>query len=93
MDKKIALLIAIKTMTDTMGPNGLVPSYLVFGCVSRFPAVNSKLPDQQSRVDALSRTRQEMNTIISEMRMQKALASLVPRNADSQKEPGDTVRI
>ncbi len=76
-----------------MGPNGLVPSYLVFGCVPRFPAVDSKLPDQQSRMNALSRARQEMATIVSELRIEKALASRVPRNADLKVEPSDKVRI
>ncbi len=45
MHRKIALRISVKAMNDTMGLNGLVPSYLVFGCVPRFPAVDSKLPE------------------------------------------------
>ncbi len=52
MGRKIVLHIAVKAMNDTMGSNGLVPSYLVFECVPRFPFVHSKLPDQQSRMHA-----------------------------------------
>ncbi len=75
-----------------MGSNGLVPSYLVFGCVPRFPAVDSKLPDQQSRMNALSRTRQEMATIVAETRIHEVLASRVSRTAGSTIQPGDKVR-
>ncbi len=93
MDRNIVLRIAVMAMNDTMGPNGLVPSYLVFGCVPRFPSVDSKLPDQQYRMDALSVARQEMDTIVSELRVQKALASRFPRNAKLKIEPGYKVRI
>ena len=72
MYQNIALRISIKAMKDTMDPNELVPFYLMFGSVLRFPAVDSKLPDQQSRMDALSRAHQEM---VAEMRIHKALAS------------------
>ncbi len=93
LNRKIALRIAVKAMNDTLEPNGLVPSYLVFGCVPRFPAVDSKLPNQQSRMDALSLVRQEVAIIVSEMRVQKALTSRVPRNAELKIEPRDKVRI
>ena len=63
MDRRIAFRIFVKAMNDTLGPNGYVPSFLVFGCVPRFPAVDSKPPEQQSHMDALSRARQEMMRI------------------------------
>ncbi len=44
-------------------------------------------------MDALSRARQEMATIVSEMPVQKALTSRVPRNAELKIEPADKVRI
>ncbi len=44
-------------------------------------------------MDSLSRARQEMVTIVAEMRIQKALASRVRRNADLTIQPGDKVRI
>ncbi len=80
-------------MNDTIGSKGLVPSYVVFGCVPKFPAVDSKLANQQARLDALSWARQIKATIVSEMRVQKALTSRVPRNAELKIEPGDKVRI
>ncbi len=37
MGKNIILKLAVKAMNDTMDPEGLVPSYLEFGCILRFP--------------------------------------------------------
>ncbi len=82
MDCKIALRVLVNAINDTMGLNWLVPPYHVFGFVPRFPAVDFKLTDQQSRTDALSRARQEMATIVAEIRVRKALAFRLPWNAD-----------
>ncbi len=43
-------------------------------------------------MDALPRARQKIATIVSELRVQKALASRVPGNAELKVEPGDKVR-
>ncbi len=68
MDRKIALRISVEAINDTLGTSRWVPSYLFFGSVQRFSAADSKLPDQQSPIDALVRARQEMAPIVSEMR-------------------------
>ena len=47
------LRIVVKAMNDTVRPSGLVPSYLDIGCVPIFLSADSKLRDQQSRMDAL----------------------------------------
>lgn len=91
--KETTLRLAIKAMNDTMGPNGSVPSLLVFGCLPRFPSVNSKVPEQVERMDALQAARREMETITAETRIRKALSSRVPRNADLIISPGDSVRV
>ncbi len=59
MDRKIASHIALLTMNDSIGLNGLVPSYLLFLCVARIPSIGFKLPDQQSHMDALSHASQK----------------------------------
>lgn len=46
VDAEVALKLAIKAMNNTMGPEGLVPSLLLFGIVPRFPSVNTALPNQ-----------------------------------------------
>ncbi|MEM1283154.1 MAG: reverse transcriptase domain-containing protein [Chlamydiota bacterium] len=93
LDREMALRIALKSINDTMGPEGLVPSLLVFGSLPRFPCVNSTLPNQRERMRALEVARAEMSTVTSELRIRKAMLSKVPRNADLVLNPGDMVRV
>jgi len=93
MDRNVALKLAVKACNDTLGPEGLVPSVLVFGCMPRFPSVDSTIPAQKERMLALQEARKEMATITAELRLKKALLSKVPRNADLTVETGDMVRI
>ena len=93
MDKNIILKLPVEPINDTMGPKGLVPSYLVFGCVPRFPSTKSALPTQQQRMDAMQLARWETAIITAELRIRKALSSRVPRNADLVIEIGDLVRV
>ena len=93
MDKNIVLKLAIKAMNDTMDPEGLVPSYLLFSCTPRFPSTESTLPTQQQRMDAMQAARREMAIITAELRIQKTLSSRVPRIADLVIEVGDLVRV
>ena len=93
MDKNIILKLPVKVMNDTMGPEGLVPSYLVLVCIPRFPSAGSPLPMQQQRMDAVQSARREMAIIFAELRIRKALSSRVPRNADLVIEVGDLVRV
>ncbi len=93
IDKNIVLKLAVRAMNDTMGPEGLVPSYLVFGCIPRFPSTDSTLPTQQQRMDAMQAARREMAIITAELQIRKALMSRVLRNADLVIEIGDLVRI
>ena len=91
MDKNIILKLAVKACNDTLGPEGLVPSYLAFGCIPRFTSTESPLPMQQQRMDAMQSDRREMAIITAELRIRKALSSRVPRNADLMIEVGDLV--
>ncbi len=74
MDKNIVLKLAMKATNDTMGPEGLVPSYLVFGCIPRFPSTESTLSTQQQRMDGMQAARLEMAIITAEVRIGKALS-------------------
>ncbi len=93
MGNNVILKLAVKAMNDTMGPKGLVPSYLVFGCILRFPSAESTLTTQQQRMDAMHAALREMLIITAELRIRKALSSHVPRNADLVIEVGDLVRV
>lgn len=90
---KLELRIALKAMNDTLGPEGLVPTLLVFGCLPIFPTVNTNLPGQRERRKALQQARKEMATITAEIRIKRALLSRVPRNTDLNLNLGDQVRV
>ncbi len=71
MDNSIRLKLAVKATNDTMGPEGLVVLYLVFGGIPRFPSMDSALPTQQQRKDAMQAARHEMSIITVELRIPK----------------------
>jgi hypothetical protein len=71
----VSLRLAVKALNDTMNPEGLVPSYLVFGILPRFPALNSELPTQVDKMKKLESARAEMETITSELRVRRALSA------------------
>lgn len=73
VDFKLGLRLAIMAMSDTMGPNGLIPSYLVFGVLPRYPCLNSDLPDPEARMNIIKLAKAEMSTIVSEIRVKGAL--------------------
>ena len=93
LDNGLILRLATKAMNDTVGPEGYVPSLLVFGTLPRFPAVYSKLPDQKQRMEALSCARREYATIVSQLRVAQALRSKVPPAAKHIIVPGDRVFV
>ena len=80
-------------MNDTMECEGLVQSYLVFGCIPRFFSTKSTLPTQQQIMRAMQSAWREMAIITAELRIRKALSSRVPRNADLVIEAGDLIRV
>ncbi len=65
----------------------------MFGCVPWFPAFDSKLANQQLRINALSRARQEMAKVVSKMLVLKALTPRIPRSAELKIKRGDKFRI
>ena len=89
LEKSTVLQLANKAINDTMGPEGLVPSLLDFGCVPRLPSGSSELPGQKERMNALQTARREMETITAELRVSKALKSRAPKNADLEQLPRD----
>ena len=93
LNRELALRISVKAINDTMGPEGLVPSLLVFGCLPRFSATDSNISDQKKRMQALKEARKEMSSIKAELRIRKALMSRAPRSTDIILEPEDQVRV
>ena len=89
----LTLRIALKAMTDTMGTNGLVPSYFVFGILPRFPSSNAILPNHEDRMTALKLAKYEMATIFAEQRIRQALNNRTPAATSIVIAPCYRVRV
>lgn len=72
-----SLHIAVKAVNDTAGPNGLVPTLLVFGVLPRALVTPPDLPQQKQRMEAMQCARDEMAKSISQRRINTALGSNV----------------
>ena len=49
---EISLQLSVKAMNDTVNPEGMIPSLLVFGTVPRFDPPSSQLPDHDTQMRA-----------------------------------------
>ena len=76
-----ALMLAIKAMNDSAGPQGLVPTLSIFGVMPRIPVVPSELPEQISRMPAMHSARKEMAAVIAKDRLSTAIRANVPAAA------------
>ncbi|CDF34787.1 unnamed protein product [Chondrus crispus] len=93
LDPEIAIRLAVKAANDTLGPNGYVPSRLVYGVDPAFPVVNAQLPAQRERMAALETAKLEMATITAQLRIQQALKSKLPPASRYDIRPGDEVLV
>lgn len=92
LDRVEALRFATKAVNDTIGINGLVPSYLVFGIMPRFPTLPSRLPQQRRRMQILREARAEYERAIAELRIATVLRHNIPTAADRMYRVGDQER-
>lgn len=93
LDPKIALQLSVKSMNDTMGPDGLVPSLLVFGQLPRFSPHNTELLSHRNIMNAMSLARREMADITASLRTQRALRSKLPPSTKNNIIPGKSVYV
>lgn len=91
--KNLVLAIANKAMNDTMGPEGIVPSLLVFGNMPRFPASPSQNHEQSERIAMMQTARLEMEKITSRLRIKKVLKTKAPKAVHAIISEGDPVLI
>lgn len=91
IDPEIGVRLAVKALNDTTGPDGMVPSLLVFGSLPSFPAVNMDLPIQKERMAALQTARKEMASIVARLRVQEALRYKIPPSTHFLIKLGDAV--
>jgi hypothetical protein len=70
----------------------IVPTLLVFGIIPRLSADGSLL-NQHDRMLAMDSARREMDTIVSELRIKRALSSKTPPGAIRVYLPGELVYV
>lgn len=80
-EPQLSIALAVKSMNDSLGPEGLVPSLLVFGEYPKV-ATRSEIPTtkltlgERSKVAVIAR--KEMERIMAQMRVSRALKHAVP---------------
>jgi hypothetical protein len=70
-----ALQMAIKAVNDTAGPNGLVPTLLVFGIFPRISSTSPPSPSIIARGEAVRKTMAEIHKLKAERQVISALAA------------------
>ena len=87
------LSLSIRAMNDTSGPNGLVPTLLVFGVLPRIPIIPSSLPNQSTRLQIMMKARKEMSPVIAKSALSRAMRMNVPSAANKVFRTGDEVLV
>lgn len=93
LNPRLALRLVIKGTNDTTGPEGLVPSLLVFGAIPSLPDINKLLSSQREGIAAIDLARAEMETITSELLISQGFRSKLSPVTQFHFKPGDHVRI
>ncbi|RAL67679.1 hypothetical protein DID88_008420 [Monilinia fructigena] len=73
VSKTAMLQMAVKAINDTAGPNGLVPTLLVFGTFPRMVDSDPPTPNIQQRASAISKAMKEVHKLHSAMKVRNAL--------------------
>lgn len=76
-----------------MGPEGLLPSLLVFGTMPTFPIIDSDQPAQTERMVATKLARYGMSKLTAELIILEALQSLLPPSTRYELSPSDKVSV
>ena len=72
-NKEIALQMAVKAVNDSAGPDGLVPTLLVFGTYPRMVDQSPPSLSIATRAESLRKATQEVRKLYAERKIQDAL--------------------
>lgn len=70
-----ALQAAVKAVNDTAGPNGLVPTLLVFGAMPKITMDSPPTPSQTKRAAAVNKAMTELRKLTAKRKLNDALAA------------------
>jgi len=73
IDKDIMLQMAVKAVNDTAGPNGLIPTLLVFGAYPRMTTLDPPAPSITQRAAAIKSAMREVRKCHAERQVADAL--------------------
>lgn len=93
LEKHSKLKIYVKSINDNMSPNGLVPSFILFGVLPSFPSPTKSSNSKLQRLRALQKARAEMERILSQARIRTALNTKIPPARRYLIRAEDKVRI
>lgn len=71
--KDLGLQMAVKAINDTAGPNGLVPTLLVFGAYPRMHSLDLPAPSITKRASAIEKAMEEVRKVRAERQISDAL--------------------
>jgi hypothetical protein len=74
IDKDMILQMAVKAVNDSAGPNGLVPTLLVFGAYPRLTEMDPPSPSVTKRAEAIRAATKEVRRLHAERQVQDAIA-------------------
>jgi hypothetical protein len=83
MSKENVLQMAIKAINDTAGPDGLVPTLLVFGSYPRMTTESPPSPSIFERAEAIRKASDEVRRLYAKRQVQDALAMRNGPSTDS----------
>jgi hypothetical protein len=75
LDKELILQMAVKAVNDTAGPDGLVPTLLVFGAYPRITPYDAPSPTIIKRAEAIRTAMKELRRFYAERQVKDALAA------------------
>jgi len=93
---ELLLQLSVQAMNNTLGPEGLVPSALVFG---EFPSLRmlgepmNPKATLESRAAVAQSARREMEQQMAQLRIKRGLRHKIPAAADLTYEPGQQVLV
>ena len=73
ISKNAMLQMAFKAVNDTAGPNGLVPTLLVFGAYSRIVTDSLPSASQQQRANAMTKAMSKLRKLKAQRKVEDAL--------------------
>ncbi|KAI9035080.1 uncharacterized protein KD926_004645 [Aspergillus affinis] len=74
IDREMILQMAVKAINDSAGPNGIVPTLLVFGAYPRMTEIDLPLPSVVKRAETIRTATREVRRLHAEHQVKDALA-------------------